>query len=84
MGLRILTKHVTALVLAATLLGNIGLHTEVSKGEVGDRVFGWVEAANHGESSSIVHVATDLLELRAQGWKWEVGRADKVAILVEH
>ena len=74
------TEHVSVLVLAGLLVGNVALDAEPDHGGVLDGVLGNVEAANDAEATTVVEITGNDLELGAKGGQREVGRANIVAV----
>jgi hypothetical protein len=78
-----LTEHISPLVLAATLLSNIRLDSEVGERQVLNRVGGGVDAPNDAKTLARVDITTELLELGAERRKREAGRLDEVSVLTK-
>lgn len=78
-----LTEHITALVLAASLLSNVGLDAEVDKSEVLDRIGGCVDSSNKSEAYAVIDVVAHFLELEPQSGEREEAWLNKIAIVAK-
>ena len=74
------TEHVSVLVLASLLAGNVALDAEPDHRGVLNGVLGNVEATNDAEATTVVNIIGHDLKLGAKGGEREVGRADIAAV----
>lgn len=70
------TKHVTLPILAATLVGNVSRDTHVGKCQILDGEVGRVQTTDDSESTALVDVKAELLQLLAKAGQLKVVKAD--------
>jgi hypothetical protein len=75
-----LTQHVAPVVLTTTLVGNVGLDTEINQRQVLDRVETGVDAPDDAETLAMVKVPAEAAKLGAECWEGECFGAHEVAI----
>jgi hypothetical protein len=79
----VLTEHVSAFILATTLLRNVALDPQVHQREVLDVEIGGVEAPNHAEPLAMVNIAAHFLELWPQRGERKVPGLNEISILAQ-
>lgn len=77
------TEHVALFVLPALAVGNMRLNAEMEHGQVFDWILSWVQASYEPETSALVNVPANLVQLRTQVGKRKVFSRDEVAIQPE-
>ena len=75
----LLTEHVTLAVLAATLVGNVGLDAKVHERKVFDRETNGLDATDQAEAAAVVEIMADFVELWPNRGKGEVVSRDTLA-----
>jgi hypothetical protein len=73
-------EHVAPLVLAATLIGNVRLDSQINESQILDRIAGGINASDDTEAFAMVHITTQLLELGTECWKDEVVGIQDISI----
>jgi len=76
-------EHVSTLILATTLLGNIRLNAKVDQSQVPHGVRSRVQTPDDTEPPAIVNVTAKLLEFWAERRERKVGRLHEVSVLTE-
>jgi hypothetical protein len=73
-------EHIAPLVLAATLIGNVRLDSQIDESQILDRIAGGINAPHDTEAFAMVHITTQLLELGTECWKDEVFSIQNISI----
>lgn len=76
----VLTEHVATAILAASLIRDVGLDAQKSKGEILDRELSRVNTTDDRESMALMDIIAERVKNGTKAWKREVLASDKATI----
>jgi len=79
----LLTQHISLLVLSSLQIGNVGLQTQVDRGQVLDGISLWLQSANEPKPFPRMNFIAKVVQVSFQCGEQEVLSANEIAIQAE-